>query len=173
MAYTQEQQTEHIRELQRYLHGISYHDAQIPRILPDGIYGQETADAVRAFQNAHGLTGTGEANRATWDSIVSVYRSFFDVLARALEIFPRDRSQVIGVGDTGLPVLVIQSILRALSERYHNLPLIEVTGLYGPDTNAAVRQFQELTALPVTGVVDLYTWNLLAAAAAELNGRED
>ncbi len=171
MAYTDSQKTDHIRELQRYLHGISYYDAQIPRILPDGIYGPETTSAVRAFQNAYGLTGTGEANRATWERIAQVYRDFYEVLARALEVFPRDRSQVITIGDTGLPVLVIQSILRVLAERYHNLPLTEVTGLYGTETGDAVRAFQTLTALPVTGSVDLYTWNQLALLAGELTGR--
>ncbi len=170
MAFSPEQQREHIRELQKYLHGISYYNEQIPRIIPDGIYGKETTNAVRGFQTAYGLTASGETNRATWDKIVSVYRSLIDTLARVLEVFPRGRSQMIGPGDTGLPVLVIQAILRALSDQYHNLPLIEVTGLYGPDTAGAVRRFQELTALPVTGTVDLYTWNLLAAAGSELAG---
>ncbi len=168
MAYTKEQEKAHIRELQELLHGISYYDERIPRILPDGIYGAQTQEAVRVFQNANGLTETGETNHATWERIAAAYRRFVDTLARALEVFPRDRSQVIGVGDTGLPVLVIQAILRALSEEYQNLPLIEVTGLYGPDTMRAVREFQELTALPATGAVDLYTWNLLAAAGSQL-----
>ena len=50
MAYTDEQKLRHISELQRYLYSISHYNKKIPRILPDGIYGPETTQAVRTFQ---------------------------------------------------------------------------------------------------------------------------
>ena len=50
MAYTDDQKTRHISELQRYLYSISHYNENIPRVMPDGIYGLETQEAVRAFQ---------------------------------------------------------------------------------------------------------------------------
>ena len=41
MAYTEDQKSRHITELQRYLYSISHYNEKIPRIFPDGIYGPE------------------------------------------------------------------------------------------------------------------------------------
>jgi len=49
MAYTNEDRRNHIRELQRYLYSLSFYDETMPQVVPDGIYGRETALAVRAF----------------------------------------------------------------------------------------------------------------------------
>lgn len=115
MGFSEMQKKEHINELQRYLHDISYYDPNIPRIIPDGIYGIETSDAVRAFQRQYGLNDSGETNPATWLMIVDVYRSFVETLALSLDVFPREIGRIISVGEDGLPVLVIQSILLTLS----------------------------------------------------------
>ena len=170
MGFSEMQKQGHISELQRYLHDISYYDPNIPRIIPDGIYGTETADAVRRFQRQYGLNDNGEANPATWLAIVDVYRSFVENLAESLDIFPREIGKIIAQGDDGLPVLVIQSILRTLAQKYPNIPPVEITGEYDEATAQAVREFQKITGLPQTGTVDRATWNLLAAVtAAELN----
>lgn len=86
MIFSEMQKREHINELQRYLHDISYYDPNIPRIIPDGIYGTETSDAVRAFQRQYGLIDNGETNPATWMMIVEVYRNFVETLAQSLDI---------------------------------------------------------------------------------------
>lgn len=63
-------------------------------------------------------------------------------------------------------VLELQGWLQAL----HNasggdIPLVNSDGIYGSETTAAVRRFQELFGLPVTGDVDLATWNAIRDAA--------
>lgn len=170
MGFSETQKREHIHELQRYLHDISYYDANIPRIIPDGIYGVETSDAVRAFQRQYGLNDSGQTNPATWEMVVDVYRRFVETLAQSLDVFPRDVGRIIGIGDTGLPVLVIQSILLTLSQEYPEIPEVSITGEYDLRTSQAVREFQKITGLPQTGNVNRVTWNMLAAVtAAELN----
>ncbi len=169
MAFSELQKTEHIHELQRYLHDLSYYDPNIPRIIPDGVYGAQTTNAVRIFQRQYGLNDNGETNSATWLAIVEVYRRFVDTLAQSLDIFPREIGKIIAQGDTGLAVLVIQSILLTLSQEFPNLPPVPITGNYDAETELAVRKFQEITGLPQTGTVDRVTWNMLAAVtAAEL-----
>jgi peptidoglycan hydrolase-like protein with peptidoglycan-binding domain len=152
-------------ELQGYLHGISYYNPNIPRIIPDGIYGPETVAAVKDFQLSYGLTETGEVNTATWNKIVLVYKAFVDTPAQPLTVFPKEGGQVISAGNAGFSVLVIQSILHSLAEKYHNLPPVAVTGSYELETLQAVQIFQKMSVLPVTGNVDRKTWNMLAAAA--------
>ena len=54
MAYTEQDRRNHIRELQQYLYSLSFLDETLPRVIPDGIYGRQTALAVRAFQQKNG-----------------------------------------------------------------------------------------------------------------------
>ena len=41
---------------------------------------------------------------------------------------------------------------------YPALPKITADGIYGPATENAVREFQSVFGLPVTGTVDYRTW---------------
>ena len=58
-----------VRQLQEQLDAIAQVYTAIPRIQPDGIYGQQTAAAVREFQNIFGLPQTGVTDFATWYKI--------------------------------------------------------------------------------------------------------
>ena len=58
----------------------------------------------------------------------------------------------------GQPIRSLQTMLRVLAENDDaSKPLIP-DGIYGPDTMEAVRIFQRLHRLPITGVTDLLTW---------------
>lgn len=62
------------------------------------------------------------------------------------------------IGSTGSSVRTIQEQLNTISDAYPRIPKIIVDGIYGPETANAVRIFQEIFNLPVTGVVDIGTW---------------
>ncbi len=59
----------------------------------------------------------------------------------------------------GQPVRSLQTMLRVISQRYTELPTLIPDGIYGPQTMTAVASFQRRFHIPVTGVVDLPTWN--------------
>lgn len=59
------------------------------------------------------------------------------------------------------PVKEVQTYLRKISQAYPEIPRVEPDGIYGPETAAAVAGFQERFRLPVTGAVDLETWNAI------------
>ncbi len=69
---------EDVRTLQNYL---SFLYGKISGLLPvstDGVYGEQTAAAVLAFQNALDLPNkTGRVNALTWDAIVSIYEDIY------------------------------------------------------------------------------------------------
>ena len=65
----------------------------------------------------------------------------------------------IGIGYAGNPVLAIQRDLRRIRQNYPAIPDITNTlGIYEQETQEAVKKFQEIFGLPVTGVVDKATW---------------
>ncbi|NLC18576.1 MAG: hypothetical protein GX757_05035 [Clostridiales bacterium] len=62
-----------VRTLQEQLNRIAQVYNAIPRITVDGIYGQQTAGAVRAFQQIFNLPVTGVVDKATWYRISGIY----------------------------------------------------------------------------------------------------
>lgn len=62
------------------------------------------------------------------------------------------------IGSTGEKVLQVQEQLNRISQNYPAIPKIAADGIYGSETAAAVRKFQEIFDLPQTGVVDYPTW---------------
>jgi peptidoglycan hydrolase-like protein with peptidoglycan-binding domain len=62
------------------------------------------------------------------------------------------------IGASGDNVRMIQTQLNRIAQVYTAIPAIAVDGAYGPQTANAVRAFQQIFSLPVTGVVDLATW---------------
>ena len=74
----------------------------------------------------------------------------------AMEGFP---GYDIGLGYAGNPVLAIQRDLRRIRQNYPAIPDITTTlGIYEQETQDAVKKFQEIFGLPITGVVDKATW---------------
>lgn len=61
-------------------------------------------------------------------------------------------------GSTGDKVRQMQEQLNVIAGAYPAIPRVTVDGIYGPGTAAAVREFQSVFGLPVTGIVDYATW---------------
>lgn len=66
-------------------------------------------------------------------------------------------------GATGNKVRLMQEQLARIARAYPAIPRISADGIYGPNTKAAVRKFQSIFGLPVTGVVDYKTWYEISA----------
>ena len=62
------------------------------------------------------------------------------------------------IGSYGDAVRTIQEQLVTIRETYSNIPALEIDGIYGENTAAAVSKFQQIFNLPVTGEVDYKTW---------------
>ena len=66
---------EDVRTLQEWLIRIGEVYASVPPLTADGIYGPETAAAVRAFQRLAGIDPTGVTASYTWESTAETYRT--------------------------------------------------------------------------------------------------
>jgi len=62
------------------------------------------------------------------------------------------------IGSSGNKVRQMQEQLRTISGAYPAIPTITADGIFGPATAEAVRVFQSVFGLPVTGIVDYPTW---------------
>lgn len=62
-------------------------------------------------------------------------------------------------------VAEVQRYLRTIYLVDPQIPLVNVDGIYGSETEAAVAAFQRKNALPATGEVDFATWEALKTAA--------
>lgn len=61
------------------------------------------------------------------------------------------------------PIRSLQTMLRVLAEYDNRHETLIPDGIYGPATVSAVSRFQRLHGLPVTGVTDQATWELIVA----------
>ena len=63
----------YVRTIQNQLNAISNSYPAIPKVVEDGIFGEQTAEAVRTFQKIFGLPQTGVVDFKTWYEISRVY----------------------------------------------------------------------------------------------------
>ena len=73
IIYRIDREEEAIAEVQRYLRAVSYKHEEVPHVGIDGIYGEETARAVLAFQELFDLPATGRTDSETF---ALLYRGF-------------------------------------------------------------------------------------------------
>lgn len=152
-----------IRSLQTMLRLIAENDPSHPTLVPDGIYGPETMQAVSIFQRKHGLNVTGVADQPTWETIVAVYEPALveQDEAQPLEIILNPR-QVIRRGERHPHVYLVQAILAVLSDTYDSISKPGLTGLLDDATADSLASFQALTGQSMTGNLDKNTWKQLA-----------
>ena len=152
-----------IRSLQTMLRVIAENDPSHPTLVPDGIYGPETMQAVSIFQRKHGLNVTGVTDQSTWEAIVAVYEPALveQDQAQPLEIILNPK-QVIRRGERHPNVYLVQAILAVLSDTYESISKPGLTGLLDDATADSLASFQSLTGQSMTGNLDKNTWKQLA-----------
>jgi peptidoglycan hydrolase-like protein with peptidoglycan-binding domain len=65
-----------VRRVQTFLRRIALNDRRVPLIAVDGVYGPQTAAAVRAFQGISGIPQLGEVGPLTWTALVEQYNRY-------------------------------------------------------------------------------------------------
>jgi SpoIID/LytB domain protein len=130
-----------VRTLQQ---GLNTHGL---RVYVDGIFGNQTEGAVRTFQTARGLPATGIVDQATWN-LVTTPPSAPPATTPGLPLAKGARGDLVRTVQQGLNT--------------HGLR-VYVDGIFGNQTEGAVRTFQTNKGLPATGIVDQATWNAVLA----------
>lgn len=151
-----------IRSLQTMLRVLSKDDRRQPTVIPDGIYGPSTMNAVTAFQRRNGIPVTGIVDQVTWDAVVGQYESALIRVGKAepIEILI-DANQVFRYGDSNPYIYLLQGMLTQLSNDHSKIPQPSHSGIMDRATIASLSAFQELSNLDVTGEFDKITWKHL------------
>ena len=152
-----------VRSLQTMLRVIREDAGYTDNVIPDGIYGSSTMEAVSQFQREHALPVTGVTDQATWDRIVAEYGPALVRVdaAQPLQLI-LNPGQVIKRSERHPYLYLVQSMLLSISEVYGSVPAPPITGILDLPTAEALSAFQYLNALPQTGELDKITWKHLA-----------
>ena len=74
--------------MQQFLDYISIIMNNVPFVIPNGFFGPETTEAVKAFETQFGLEPDGIIDRETWNKIVEIYRQLRFSTTRTTGQFP-------------------------------------------------------------------------------------
>ena len=116
----------------------------------DGIFGAWTEGCVKDFQLTHFLPNDGIVGDRTWRALYADAPVDMPILRRN------------SFGDS---VKIVQNILSLLLRNHiQHTPYYTGTidGTYGPDTETAVKAFQQTSGLPIDGIVGDRTWHALS-----------
>ena len=152
-----------VSSLQYMLNQLSQTYRFLPQLVPDGVYGERTLEAVMRFQREAGLPVTGTVDQATWDAIRSSWleQQSRESYARAARVFPSEGIQVHEV-NTKEYMIVPQTMFNVLSRHFEGIVPCQADGIHGPASAENVRWLQKAAGLPVTGCMDKATWDALS-----------
>ena len=114
----------------------------------DGKFGVKTQNAVVDFQRNNGLTVDGIVGRNTWNALLNLNPS----------------ANVLRRGSKNSAVLFLQKLL--LSYLY---PITSLDGVFGAETERAVKAFQTENGLLNDGIVGKNTWQALLKSVGRPN----
>ena len=151
-----------IRSLQMMLRVLAEDNPKFPTVVPDGIYGPTTMQAISAFQRYSGLPVTGIADQIVWEQIVAAYEPALIRVGKAepIEII-MDAGKVYVLGDSCPYIYLLQSMLTQLSKSHSVIIAPNHSGILDDSTADALIAFQKLSGLPETGSLDKVTWKHL------------
>ena len=159
-----------VRTLQIRLNRISDNYPNIPKIPSvNGIYGIETENAVRVFQETFGLTVDGVVGKATWYAVQRIYiavKRLNSLNSEGLQFtdVSQEYAGVLRLGDANTGVSLLQYYINYLSAYYETIPPLVIDGVFGEATRNAVYAIQNTFGLPVDGVVGEQTWEAITNA---------
>ncbi len=156
-----------VKIIQTELNRIARNYPAIPKIAEEnGIFGLDTEAAVRKFQEIFNLSQTGEVDKSTWYRIKQYYvgvKGLAELVGEGVTISEAQIpfSTQLREGSQGIGVRTVQYYLNILAYFNSGLASPPLDGIFGPETTNAVRVFQSFYGLPVTGIVNTATWNVL------------
>ena len=142
-----------VRSLQTMLRVIALDDSRYQKLIPDGIYGTDTFQAVTAFQRQNNLPITGIADQET--ALTRVGK------AEKIEIL-LEPGIVFVLGDSDPHIYLLQAMLAQLADENIQIPHPAHSGTIDNETARSLRAFQRFAGLPENGNVDRITWKNLS-----------
>ena len=152
-----------VRSLQTMLRELSFVYDFLPRLTPDGIFGERTLEAVMLFQRELFPPVTGQVNQATWDAIAALY---LQAKARLNGPIPcrgyPNCDFSVQPGQDSIHLYLVQSMFRGLARLLDGVESSPVSGYNDAATQHNIRWIQRLDGRPETGILDQDSWNTIS-----------
>lgn len=151
-----------VQSLQYMLGELSYAHEALPFVAVDGLFGEQTLEAVMTFQREFSRPVTGGVDQRTWDAIV--YQ--FDLLEmerarpRPLRGFPPRPFQV-EPGEQDDVMALIQTMFTSLAGILDGIEPAEADGYHAQTSEKNTCWLQGVSHLEQTGIMDRFAWNML------------
>ncbi|MCL2300145.1 MAG: peptidoglycan-binding protein [Firmicutes bacterium] len=165
---------EEVRTLQMRLRRISRNFPSVPAVeVNTGVFDGPTDAAVRAFQRTFGLTPDGVVGPNTWNRAITIFNAVArlnELDSQGVTLFEATSLYAVNLrpGDHGFDVRALQYYLDFIARFYPSMGSVAADGVFGPDTERALREFQRLYGLTVDGVAGRATHNALLEAYTAL-----
>ena len=156
-----------VRLIQQRLNRIARNFPAIPKINPvDGVFGEQTENAVKAFQQIFNLTPDGIVGPGTWYKISFIYtsvRKLSELYGEnvSLSEVPTQFVEPLELGDRSERVRLLQYYINVLSAFYEEISEVGEDGVFGEETREQVINFQRTFGLNPDGIVGIGTWDAL------------
>ena len=163
MELEQEMLSNPVRHLQYMLWRLATRYPFLPKLAMDGLFGEETLEAVMLFQREMAPPVTGVVDQRTWDAIHSAWVDLERDVSptRSLRIFPGEGFQV-SPGMSGDYMILPQTMFQILSKKLSGIVDAAPDGYHGDASVENTRWLQGLAQLEQTGVMDRKTWDMLS-----------
>lgn len=159
-----EQTAAAVTQLQTFLQQLAFFDSRIPFAAVNGIFNDETRQALEAYQEITHLPVTGQVDRETWETLYEDYLRSQAAHSRpeAISPFPHIHNYLIPLGEESELVGILHHMLRTLRLVHDDLGELPEGIQYDNCTENAVRIYQRKNGIPGSGQVDRITWDTLA-----------
>lgn len=157
-----------VRVIQYFLAVVGTFYDTVPAIPINGNFDETTENAVRAFQVTKGLPVNGVVDEATWNELYNAYRGIIDTITvPENRIAPYPGTPLVN-GSQGEYVVFLQQYLNRIATVYPTIPTLTPDGVFGNQTEEAVKAFQRQFGLPPNGVVGPITWERISSLYEDL-----
>ncbi len=143
-----------ISNIQKYLYRLSDKYEDMPRVFPDGVWGDASREATLYFQRMFKLNTSGTVDNLTFEKLYEEYLGM--LLLDDAEKFPSGISDFpYKFGDRGSVVLKINHALDELRRYYTDITAVKINDFFTRDTESAVKDIRAIFTLPGAAEVDI------------------
>lgn len=152
-----------VGSLQYMLRRLAARYAFLPELAVDGVFGEETLEAVMLFQRELYPPVTGIVDLDTWNAIRNEWIRFEreESLPRPVRVFP-EKNHRVEPGSGEEQMILPQTMFQILSNTLEGIQPAAADGYHGDASVQNIKWLQERAHMQQTGVLDRRTWDMLS-----------
>lgn len=152
-----------VSSLQHMLRSLAQVYPDLTELAVDGVFGEQTLEAVMRFQRKFGLPVTGVVDQSSWNAIRDRWLETEgeNAESRAVRAFPSEGVRLEEGSDREYMILP-QTMFQVLSRQFEGIVPDQADGFHGHASAQNAKWLQKAAGRPQTGVMDRATWDALS-----------